>query len=129
MDRARIPDDVIRFIHLSVPSVPYLEAMLLLRNENQQPWDGKLVARRLYMTEKAAHFLLAELHAAGILIVEDHDSASYRYCPETETLGAMIDRLALIYSKNLVDITNLIHSKNNKKAQQFAEAFVWRKDS
>jgi hypothetical protein len=41
----------------------------------------------------------------------------------------MLDRLAGIYARNLVDVTNLIHSKTSRKAQQFADAFKWRKDS
>ena len=40
----------------------------------------------------------------------------------------MIDRVAETYTRQLVDITNLIHSKTSKKAQQFADAFKWRKD-
>ena len=38
--RSAIPDDVRRFILTSVPSVPYLEAMLLLRGEPQAAWDA-----------------------------------------------------------------------------------------
>ena len=72
-----IPDDIRRFILTSIPSVPYLEAMLLLRNETQRPWDGKTLAQRLYMSEKAAAQLLAELHEAPIAqIVEPHSATT-----------------------------------------------------
>ena len=40
----------------------------------------------------------------------------------------MIDRLAEVYYQHLVEVTNLIHSKTSKKAQQFADAFKWRKE-
>ena len=51
--------------------------------------------------------------------------------PQMETNAAlsMIDQLAEIYAKNLVEVTNLIHSKIGKRAQQFADAFKWRKDT
>jgi hypothetical protein len=37
----------------------------------------------------------------------------------------MIDRLADAYASNLVAVTNLIHSKIDRKAQHFAGAFKW----
>jgi hypothetical protein len=45
------------------------------------------------------------------------------------TACSLIDRLAELYSRQLVQVTTLIHSKLDRKAQQFANAFTWRKDS
>ena len=55
--------------------------------------------------------------------------ASYRFSPTSGQLREMIDRVAAAYAAHLVDVTHLIHSKTGKKAQQFADAFKWRKDS
>lgn len=129
MDRAPIPDDVSRFILLAIPSVPYLEAVLLLRRHTSEPWDCRRVAERLYVSEKTAQALLTELHGNGLVDVVDEHQSHYVYHPQTDDLRQMIDRLAAIHSTNLVGVTNLIHSKINKKAQQFADAFIWRKDS
>jgi hypothetical protein len=129
MTRERIPDDVKRFILVSIPSIPYLEAMLLIRGHEERVWDGKLVAQRLYMSEKAVNELLSQLHAAGILHAAGEGAAAYCYRPASGELRHMIDRLADIYAKNLVDVTNLVHSTIGKKAQHFADAFKWRKDS
>jgi hypothetical protein len=129
MYRDLIPDTIRRFILTSINSVPYLEAMLLLRSAPDQWWDGKKVAQRLYMPEKAAEALLDELHAAGILAVADDGSRSYRYSPTTDELRQIIDELADTYARHLVEVTHLIHSKTSKKAQQFADAFKLRKDS
>lgn len=129
MTREQIPDDVVRFILVSIPSIPYLEALLLLRGDAEHSWDSKRVAQRLYMSEKAVNDLLSELHAAGILHATMDGTTVYRYRPASEELRDMIERLADIYAKNLVDVTNLIHSKTGKKAQYFADAFKWRKDS
>jgi len=114
MAREQIPDDVVRFIISSIASVPYLEAMLLLRSEPDRAWDMHRVAQRLYMREKAAQELLAALHSAGILASDGDDPTSYRYQPESDSLRHMVDRLADAYSRNLVDVTNLIHSKIGK---------------
>lgn len=129
MSRETIPDDVKRFILTSIPSIPYLETLLLLRNNENRSWTSADVARRIYISEKAAHGLLQEMQSAGCIERGDADSEQYRYAPSGEDLRVMIDRLAQSYSRNLVDVTELVHSKINKRAKQFADAFIWRKDS
>jgi len=39
----------------------------------------------------------------------------------------MVDRIADVYSKYLIPVTNLIHSKPENKVQKFADAFNLRK--
>ncbi len=129
MSRESIPDDVKRFILTSIPSVPYLETLLLLRNNANRAWSSADVARRIYISEKAAHALLQEMRSSGFIESDSTDPEQCRYAPMNEDLRDMIDRLAQSYSKNLVDVTELIHSKINKRAKQFADAFIWRKDS
>jgi hypothetical protein len=41
----------------------------------------------------------------------------------------LLDRVATHYAGNLLAITDLIHSSINRRANQFADAFRWRKDS
>lgn len=129
MAREEIPDEMQRFILMSIPSVPYLEAMLLLRAARSQHWDGRRVAQRLYISEKAAQAVLSDLHAARIVRADGQEPPSYQFHPEPDGMEQMIDRLAETYKRNLVDVTNLIHARTSKKAQQFADAFIWRKDS
>lgn len=122
-----IPDDVQRFVLLTIPSVPYLEALLLMRSTPGRTWDAAQVAQRLYLSDKVGASLLSGLAAAGVADAEQ--SGQYRYRPQSEELTELIDRLAIVYAKNLVGVSNLIHSKMSKKAQQFVDAFVLRKDS
>lgn len=129
MEDLSIPDDVQRFILVSVPSVPYLEALLLMRSENGEAWDAARLGRRLYMPEKAAAALLQELHAAGVLVADPMRQDALRYGPASDELDAMIRRLAEVYAANLIGVTNLIHAKTAKKAFRFADAFKWRKES
>lgn len=129
MDRATIPDDVSRFILLAIPSVPYLEAILLMRRDTTHPWDYRQIARHLYLGDKAAQTLLAELHAGGIITIVDPEQLLYRYHPQSDELQQMISRVADVYSRDLIGVTNLIHSRASKKAQLFADAFIWRKES
>jgi hypothetical protein len=123
---APLTDEIRRFILTSIPSVPHLEAILLLRNHHAETWDGKALARRLYLSEKAGGDLLVELSEAAVV---QFDGAGYRYHPASKDLRDKIDQLADVYASHLIEVANLIHSKTGKRAQQFADAFKWRKDS
>jgi hypothetical protein len=46
-----------------------------------------------------------------------------RYHPARTQLRERIDRLADLYARHLVEVTHLIHSSLDRKAQQFADAF------
>lgn len=48
MAREPIPDDIQRFILMTVTSVPYLEAMLLLHNEPMRKWAHGVVRPLAY---------------------------------------------------------------------------------
>jgi hypothetical protein len=125
-------DDVRRFILTSVPSVPFLEGVLLLRTDSSAVWDVHTVASRLYLSEQKAAEILDLLCAAGIAQpsaeIPETPEKGFRYAPAPE-LGAMLDQVARVYAVALVAVTDLIHSRLDKRAQQFADAFRWRKDS
>jgi hypothetical protein len=130
MSRAELPDEIRRFILNSVPSVPYLEAILLLRTHPDVSWDVRRVAARLYVAERQAAEVLTALTVAGIAQGEDQgDTALFRYAPATAELRERLDALAQAYSTHLVEVTGMIHSRVDKRAQQFADAFRVRKDS
>jgi hypothetical protein len=129
MPQSVIPEDVRRFVLTSIASVPYLEALLLLRNDADVTWTSGRVAQRLYLSEKNAEALLVELTGAGIAMPVAEHPGQYRYQPDSMDLRGLIDRLAAVYAKHLVEITHLIHSRTDRKAQQFADAFKLRKDS
>ena len=128
MDKPSIPEDLRRFVLTSIPSVPFLEALLLMRADPDHAWRRDTLARRLYVREKTAEDLLAELCTARIA-VPCQDAEAFRYAPADAGLRERIDRLADVYATHLVEVTHLIHSSLDRKAQQFADAFKWRKDS
>jgi hypothetical protein len=122
--RHSIPDELKRFILTSVPSVPYLEAMLLLRGEAQAAWDAPMLARRLYVTQARAAELLQQLAEAGFVAPA---AQGWRWQPPPE-VAQRIDQLAETYSDNLLGVTELIHSREDRRARQFADAFRLRKE-
>jgi hypothetical protein len=120
-----LPADVRRFILTSIPSVPYLEAVLLLHAEPQQSWTGPLLAQRLYVPERIAAELVAQLRDGGV--AETAGESVVRYAPGPE-LADLLDRLAHAYTAHLMTVTDLIHSRVERRAQQFADAFRFRKE-
>ncbi len=98
---------------------------MLLRATAPAPWSALDLAQRLYVPPAVARDVMAQLGQAGVLRRDDLSSA-YTYNAQTHEAGGVIDALAVLYSSNLVEITLLIHSKLDRKAQQFAEAFNFR---
>ena len=129
MSRPELPSDLRRFIVTNIPSVPYLEAILLLRAEPRKAWLVRDMAARLYIAEADAAQLLDSAASNGIAEVQAGDSPAYSYRPQSEELATMLDRLATHYAGDVVTVATLIHGRTDKRAQQFADAFRWRKDS
>lgn len=126
MSSQELSPDLRRFILTSVPTVPYLEAVLLLRSDPAKEWDAGQLARRLYVAERRGAELLAQLRDGGI-VEQVGDSPAVRYAPAPE-LRALLDDLAQAYAADLVAVSSLIHSRIDRRAQQFADAFRFRKD-
>ena len=122
-----IPDEIRRFIVLCIPSVPFLEALLLLREYRNRTWDAAAVAARLYLDPRAAGALLDDLVRARLALHDGDDATVCRYAPETAELAALVDDLADVYRHNLIEVSTLIHSKGSRKAAVFADALVWRR--
>ena len=126
MTSSELPADVRRFILTSVPSVPYLEALLLLRADPSQAWDAGQLARRLYVPERTGTELVELLRASGTAVAGGQGSA-VRYAPAAE-LAEVLDRVAAAYATDLLTVTELIHSRIDRRAQRFADAFRFRKE-
>ena len=128
MPREPLPEDLRRFILTSIPSVPFVEAMLIFRESRGAAVSNELIAKRLYMPEKAAAEVVQQLRGTGVLEAAGTDPVSHRYKPDSPELVSMLELLATYYRSNLVDVTDLIHSRTARRAQQFADAFKLRKD-
>lgn len=122
-----IPDDVRQFILDNIDSVAQLEGLLLLRGETETKWSVEAVAQRLFISQGETIDILEQLRIQGFLSVEEGEPPKYHYQPGSPELRQAVDRVAEIYSKYLVPVTNLIHSKPQTKVQQFADAFKLRK--
>ena len=120
--------DLRRFILTSIPSVPHLEAALLLHAQPGQGHTAAEVAARLYVPQRVAEDVLGTLCAGGILRCDEGAEPRYRFEPGQPSLDRLLDELTRSYAADLVGITRLIHDATQKNAQRFADAFRLRKD-
>lgn len=121
-----IPRDVGLFILNRIDSIVHLEAVLLLRESPDLWWECKQVADRLYITEEDCGPVLDGLCRQSLLICIREPRPVYRYKPDTGDLREMVDRLAYYYSRHLVLVSNLVHTKGQMRMEQFARAFKFR---
>lgn len=113
-----------------MPSVPYLEAVLLLHASPQQEWTAADMARRLYLPEAQVGSLLQSSVEAGLAGAQGAGpDLRYKFAPASPEIEELVARLASHYAADIVTITELIHSRVDKRAKQFADAFRWRKES
>jgi len=124
MADALIPDDLREFILRYFDSIAQLEALLLLRENPSEKWTAEQTAKRLYIDARQITAALSHLCEDGLLGCQDDV-----YYFECEDAGrrSMIDRLAAIYTRHIVPVTNIIHSKP-PRIQEFADAFRIKKD-
>lgn len=125
MSEDAIPPDLRRFVLAKLPSVPHLEALLLLRERT----DGlayEVLAARLYVTPSTATRLCGDLQKAGLV---NGSATGAGYAPQSDEARATVDHLAAVYARNVVAVSRLIHSTTDRKASQFADAFRLRKEA
>jgi len=121
--------DLRRFILTSIESVPHMEALLLFHRKPHAEWTAAETARELFISENQTAELLDKLTDAGFLAVKVvADKRVFRYEPVSSRHRELVDRLAKLYSKELIAVTNLIHSKARTKILGFADAFKIRKE-
>ena len=98
MDKPSVPEDLRRFVLTSIPSVPFLEALLLMRADPEQAWTRDTLARRLYVRDKVAEGLLDELCRSGMAAPWPDTSAdAYCYRPREDALRERSASLAGSY--------------------------------
>jgi hypothetical protein len=123
-----IPDNIRRFVLTSIPSVPYMEAVLLFHRMPEIECTARDIAKALYIPQARAEELLGALDAAGILnLTRGGAESAYRFAPPEPARLEAIEGLANAYRDDVVAITNLIHAAAPRNALRFADAFKFRK--
>ncbi|WEF33952.1 hypothetical protein [Pseudoduganella chitinolytica] len=98
----------LRSFILTLPSVPFLEALLLVHAAPDQIWTAEAIARRLYLQGIAPALQIVEqLTARGFCVATSDGQLAYR--PADPALHEAVTQLAAIYRQQLIEITRLVH--------------------
>jgi hypothetical protein len=107
--KAPIPEAVSRFLLAYVPSVPHLEALLLIRRSVDRAWSADRIAASLYIDADAATHCLDDLVRHGLLVADDAPRR-YRVRNTSPELSSLLEELDRGYARRVRDVAELIHS-------------------
>jgi hypothetical protein len=122
-------DEVSSFVIENIDTVPHLEALLLVWQSGSESWSATRLAARIYVDAAQAKAILEDLNRRGFIARDSADPDEYRFDPEWDRERQLVPRLAKSYSRDLIGITRLIHSKGSASVREFARAFQIKKDS
>ena len=123
-----LPEHVLRFLVDRIESVPHLEALLLMWQSPERSWSLEEIATRVYVGTEAATRVLEDLSRLGMVTVDPGSPTPYRYAPDWEEGRRLMPDVAATYSRQLVRVAQLIHSKASLGVREFARAFQLKKD-
>lgn len=121
-----IPQHVLQFIAEKVDTVPQLETLLLLREDDTRCWSEDEIAARVYVTRETARSILRTLQRHQLILAEG-DPERYCYGPRQDGSRELICEVAAAYRRHLVSIATFIHSKASASVLEFARAFDLKK--
>lgn len=94
-----------------IDSVVQLEALLFLRDHPNRSWDLPTIARQLYAPEAQLAAALSDLCIDGLIL---RTGTAYAYARDHAT-APQVDALADAYARQLIPLTELIHSKHRDR--------------
>ena len=135
MSEGRIDGDVQAFLRQHVESYEHLEVLLLLQSHRSEHWSSEAVAEKLRITTAAAREAIDHLDRNGLLRSRASDSGpACRYCPASESLESMVDRLVQIYEDNRLGVILLMNAGaidrvRSAALQTFADAIRLKREN
>ena len=124
-DQAR--SEVDQFILAYIDSVPHLESLLLLWNSGAS-WSAKDLAARLYVDQNQATKILQDLARDDLVTSLPEAPQLFRYKSKNPEQDQLMQAVTLAYSRELVRVSSLIHSKASPAIREFARAFRFTKE-
>lgn len=117
-------NEVDQFILSEIDSVPHLEALLLLWNSRPKQWPVEEVAAFLYIPADRTREILQGLQQRDLVVMT---FSGCFYNPKTSR-DSLMEELDRTYRRELVRVSNMIHSKASPAVREFARAFRFKKD-
>ena len=107
-----VPGEVRDFILKYIASVAQIEALMLIWSNPGEHWGVTDIAARIYASEVEAAKALERLSADGFVLCTN---GVFRLNASAENID-MIRRLQEVYTRNLIPVTDIIHSLSRNTA-------------
>ena len=120
-------NEVDRFLISRIDSVPHLEALLLVWRCRPNTWTLNELAERLYVKSESARSIVADLIREELIALVDGPAERYGYASKSERQDVLMKDVEEAYRRELIRISNLIHSKAPASVREFARAFRFMK--
>lgn len=121
-------NEVDQFILSRIESVPHLEALLLVWRSKPKTWSAEQLAQWLYVKPALVRDIVDDLVRKRLLVAGPSSPDQYGYASEPEQQDHLIQAVQQTYQRELVRISNLIHSKPSAAVREFARAFRFTKE-
>jgi hypothetical protein len=122
---AGVPDrqQVDRFIVDEIDSVPQLEALLLFWKNRPQVWSCESMAKSLYVSPDVSRDIIERLAQRHLITQVEGSRGEFALNADSEEKERLLASLDAIYRRELVRISNMIHTKASRGVRDFADAF------
>lgn len=120
--------DVYEYILEKIDSVPHLEAVILLWNSRPVGWTPEELASRLYVATERAAEILQDLARQQLVQQASASPPKFSYLPRSEEQNEWMFRVDTVYRREIVRISNMLHSKASPSVREFARAFRFKKE-
>jgi hypothetical protein len=118
-----LPDDISGFLDRCIDSVEQLRVLLLLHSQPTRVWTISELTAELRSSSPSIEKRLQGLYTGKVLRQNGNSKGTHVYSPFSETIGSLIDRLALENQVRPYRVIEAIYSGPSKAMQAFADAF------
>lgn len=117
-----------RFIVDEIDSVPQMEGLLLFWKNRPQVWSCESLAKALYVSPDVSRDILARLAQRRLIVEVEGNRGEFALNADSEEKEHLLSSLDAIYRRELVRISNMIHTKASRGVRDFADAFRLKKE-
>jgi hypothetical protein len=123
-----LPDELQRLIYEHLPTMDHVELLVFLVRAAPEPRDLPEIVSRVAAHNETIGSKLEELVKSGLVAAErEGDVRRYRYAPAGLKQRFAVEALLEAYEKRQVTLIRLIYERPTDAAQQFADAFLFKK--
>jgi hypothetical protein len=127
MTEENLAPEVLHFIGLCIPSVPHLEALLLIWETVPRAWTAGEIAARIYIDDDRAGEILKDLERCGMVARDAAQPMSFKYDPHSDW-DHTLPLVSQTYRRQLSRVARHIHAQGPKPVREFSRAFRLRRE-